>query len=187
MSRREHKATKTCTKSSRDDRQIAWAHAHTSRQTQGMSLMFGFFYMSKIRHGPCSRGFGPWVMISSSVLLTWSTWMFSTYICQLLDGKVGVLGRVSHLCTFKPGVLDLIHTKSYANLPLAARCIRQVLKFRMGCHGLPRDSGSWTSVPHQERVRRFCGVGSLGDEKHPVLECAHLQPIRDKFPGLFQP
>ena len=32
---------------------------------------------------------------------------------------------------------------------------------------------------------RLCGVGSLGDEKHLVFECPHLQTIRDKYPGLF--
>jgi hypothetical protein len=57
---------------------------------------------------------------------------------------------------------------------------------RMGCHGLPRDSGSWAGIPRIDRVCRFCGVGSLGDEKLLVLACPHLQFIQDEFEGLFQ-
>jgi hypothetical protein len=33
---------------------------------------------------------------------------------------------------------------------------------------------------------QICGAGSVGDEKRVVFECAHLQPIRDKFSGLFR-
>ena len=55
----------------------------------------------------------------------------------------------------------------------------------MGCHGLPRDSGSWAGVPRVDRVCKFCGAGSIGDEKHVVFECPHLQPIRDRYGGLF--
>ena len=60
-----------------------------------------------------------------------------------------------------------------------------MLKFEMGCHGLPRDSGSWAGNPRVGRVCRFCGVGPLGDEKHVVFECPHLQVIRDKYAALF--
>jgi hypothetical protein len=30
------------------------------------------------------------------------------------------------------------------------------------------------------------GASSLGDEKHLVSECPHLQPIRDRYPGVFR-
>ena len=71
------------------------------------------------------------------------------------------------------------------SLPLPARCLRQFLRFRMGCHGLPRDSGSWTGTPRADRVCTLCGHGSLGDEKHLVFECPHLQYIRDQYAALF--
>ena len=55
----------------------------------------------------------------------------------------------------------------------------------MGSHGLHRNAGSWAGVPRVGRVCRLCGVGSMGDEKHLVFECPHLQTIRDKYPVLF--
>ena len=76
--------------------------------------------------------------------------------------------------------------KHVLSLPLPARCLRQFLRFRMGCHGLPRDSGSWTGTPRADRVCTLCGHGSLGDEKHLVFECPHLQYIRDKYATLFR-
>jgi hypothetical protein len=46
--------------------------------------------------------------------------------------------------------------------------------------------GSWARIPRADGVCTLCGPGSLGDEKHLVFECPHLQPIRDKYPSLFQ-
>jgi hypothetical protein len=45
-------------------------------------------------------------------------------------------------------------------------------------------TGSWAGIPRIDRVRRFCGAGSMGGEKHLVFECPHLQFIRDKFQRL---
>ena len=120
-------------------------------------------------------------------------------ICQLLDDKVNALwhdldcsprtcpSSKARLCTYNAWCArpDSCRKKSYVNLPLSASRLRQVLKFRMGCHGLPRDSGSWAGVPRVDRVCRFCGIGSMGDERHIVFECPHLQSIRDKYVGLF--
>ena len=119
-------------------------------------------------------------------------------ICQLLDGKMDAVWQdldycprtcpssKARLCTYRAWCArpDSCRRKSYINLPLSASRLRQVLKFRMGCHGLPRDSGSWTGVPRVDRVCRFCGTGSMGDERHVVFECPHLQSIRDKYAGL---
>ena len=60
-----------------------------------------------------------------------------------------------------------------------------VLTIRMGCHGLPRDTGSWARIPRADRVCALCGPASLGDEKHLVFECPHLQHIRDQYASLF--
>ena len=120
-------------------------------------------------------------------------------ICQLLDGQMHAVWQdldycprtcpssKARLCTYQAWCARPISCsrRSYVNLPLPAACLRTVLKFRMGCHGLPRDSGSWTGLPRAHRVCTFCGLGSLGDEKHLVFECPHLQLIRDKYPGLF--
>jgi hypothetical protein len=120
-------------------------------------------------------------------------------ICQLLDDKVNVVWQdldysprtcpssKARLCTYLAWCArpDTRRKKSYVYLPLSASRLRQVLKFRMGCHGLPRDSGSWAGVPRVDRVCRFCGAGSMGDERHVVFECPHLQSVRDKYAGLF--
>ena len=97
------------------------------------------------------------------------------------------LSHRSRLCTYKAWFArpQGCTRKSVVSLPLPARCIRQVLRFRMGCHGLPRDSGSWTQIPRADRVCTLCGPDSLGDEKHFVFECPHLQHIRDKYAHLF--
>ncbi len=36
--------------------------------------------------------------------------------------------------------------------PLSARCLRAFLRFRMGCHGLPKDIGRRRAVPRMQRV-----------------------------------
>lgn len=119
-------------------------------------------------------------------------------VCQLLDGKavwqnLHICPRTcpsnnARLCTYKAWCArpDSCSRKSYVNLSLSASCLRKVLKFRMGCHGLPRNSGSWAGVPRVDRVCSFCGAGSMGDERHLVFECPHLQSIQDRFPGLFR-
>ena len=98
------------------------------------------------------------------------------------------LSHKSRLCTYNAWFARPAGyaRKSYLSLPLPARCVTQMLRFRMGCHGLPRDTGSWARIPRADRVCTLCGPGSLGDEKHLVFECPHLQPIRDKYPSLFQ-
>jgi hypothetical protein len=121
-------------------------------------------------------------------------------VCQLLDGQAAAMwehldvcprtcpSSKARLCTYQAWCARLhsCSRKSFVNLPLSASCIKKVLRFRMGCHGLPRDSGSWAGVPRADRVCRFCGIGSLGDERHLVFECPHLQSIRDRFSGLFR-
>ena len=93
----------------------------------------------------------------------------------------------SRLCTYNAWFarLDGSARKSVLSLPLSAKCVRQLLRFRMGCHGLPRDTGSWARIPRADRVCALCGPASLGDEKHLVFECPHLQHIRDQYASLF--
>ncbi len=56
----------------------------------------------------------------------------------------------------------------------------------MGVHRLPKDEGSWSRIPRQERVCQLCGSGSLCDEKHVVLECLALQDLCEQYASLFQ-
>ena len=63
--------------------------------------------------------------------------------------------------------------------------MQRFLRFRMGCHRLPRDTGAWVGIPRLQRVCNICQHRTIGDEKHLVFECPALQDLRDKRPHLF--
>lgn len=69
-------------------------------------------------------------------------------------------------------------------LPITHAAMKRVLRFRTGCHGLPRDLGAQQNVPRRERLCRLCGDG-LGDEMHVVFECAALRDLRAQFAPIF--
>ena len=66
--------------------------------------------------------------------------------------------------------------------------MKGLLRFRMGCHRLPRDEGSWARphVPRLQRVCHLCTTGALGDERHVIYECPELQDVRAQWPHLFE-
>ena len=76
--------------------------------------------------------------------------------------------------------------RPFFQLPANARKITQLMRFRLGCHGLPSDVGRHRadSLPRHERLCTRCQDGR-GDEKHMVFECSALQHIRDEYPALF--
>ena len=47
-----------------------------------------------------------------------------------------------------------------------------IIKFRLGNHFLPIETGRWTRRPREERVCETCDV--LGDEKHMLFECNEI-------------
>ena len=55
------------------------------------------------------------------------------------------------------------------------RCMQRILRFRMGCHKVPRDIGCWLCVPQRNKFCMLCQLGILEDEKHLVFECPALQ------------
>ena len=71
-------------------------------------------------------------------------------------------------------------------LPLTHAAMQRFLRFRTGCHGLPKDVGSQSGVPRHQRVCQLCGTG-FGDEMHLVFECAAMADLRGQFPHIFQP
>ena len=77
------------------------------------------------------------------------------------------------------------HARSLLDLPVSRRCMQRFLRFRMGCHRLPRDAGAWVGIPRLQRVCNLCAQRVIGDEKHMVFECPTLQDLRDKRPHLF--
>ena len=63
--------------------------------------------------------------------------------------------------------------------PLTARCMRTLLRFRMGSHSLPIVLG--------RRLCQRCNLHALHDERHLVFECPAMQCVRDRYPALFSP
>ena len=69
------------------------------------------------------------------------------------------------------------HARSLSEVAISAACMKGLLRFRMGCHHLPRDEGSWT---------RACIRGILGDERHLDFECPELQGFKEQWSHLLQ-
>ena len=74
---------------------------------------------------------------------------------------------------------------------VSKECMHFFLRFRMGCHRLPKDEGSrlgqryLAKVTYLERVCRLCTTGTIGDEKHLLLKCFELQGSCNKRASLF--
>ena len=98
--------------------------------------------------------------------------------------------KLSRCCTYARWFARPVgvHARSLLDVPVSAACVKGLLRFRMGCHRLPRDEGSWIrpQVPRLDRVCRLCATGTLGDEKHLISECAELQCLRTQWAHLFQ-
>ena len=89
------------------------------------------------------------------------------------------------LCTYqqwfsRPGDCKL----TYLRLPVAPRDMKEVMRFRVGCHSLPIEMGRRQRTPRNSRVCTLCDAQSLGDERHLLLECPALGPIRARYPDL---
>lgn len=65
--------------------------------------------------------------------------------------------------------------------------MQRFLQFRLGSHQLPIVTGRLSGGHHVPRADRaaHCGPGTLADELHVVLECPLLQPLRQRYAGLF--
>ena len=69
-------------------------------------------------------------------------------------------------------------------LPRTHAAMQRLLRFRTGCHGLPKDVGSQSGVPRHQRVCQLCGTG-FGDEMHLVFECAAMADLRGQISRYF--
>ena len=69
--------------------------------------------------------------------------------------------------------IDLYH-------PLAG----DIVKFRLGSHYLPIETGRWRAVPREERLCTTCGV--LGDEKHALYSCSLIPRDEPEIFKLFE-
>ena len=79
------------------------------------------------------------------------------------------------------------HALLFLVLPLSLCCMHRFLRFRMGCHKLPRDTGCLLVC--QDKTKQncmMCQQGVLGDEKHLVFECPALQDLHDRNKNLLK-
>ena len=66
-------------------------------------------------------------------------------------------------------------------------CMQRLLRFRMGCHKLPRDTGCWLHVPRLNRKLYNVPAGCLRRMGSTLcVECPALQDLRDRYENLFQ-
>ena len=96
------------------------------------------------------------------------------------------VSRGARLCTYlrwfaKPAG----EQRSCLKVLVSASRMRRFLRFRVGCHGLPRDTGGRHRTARLSRTCPACDTGAIGDEKHLIFECPALQHVRSRHPQLF--
>lgn len=96
----------------------------------------------------------------------------------------------ARLCTYERWFAGLTpgHTPHrLLKLPLSAKTMRALIRFRTGCHSLPVDIGRrGNAVPRLQRYCLLCQTHTIGDEQHIVFECPALQDLRQRYHVLFQ-
>ena len=86
-----------------------------------------------------------------------ATWegLLATWQGLSVNPRTCSSGNKPRLCTYNAWFARpaTIHRKVIFRLALSNKCVQGFLRFRLGCHNLPRDVGSRTAVP---RSQRFC-------------------------------
>ena len=59
---------------------------------------------------------------------------------------------------------------------------KEIIKFRLGSHNLPIETGRWASKARADRLCLDCGV--LGDEMHALFHCANIDRTGLVLPNL---
>ena len=96
------------------------------------------------------------------------------------------VSRGARLCTYlRWFARPAGERRSYLKVLVSAGRMRRFLRFRVGCHGLPRDIGSRHGTDRLSRVCSACDTGEIGDERHLLFECPALQRFRNMHPHLF--
>ena len=60
---------------------------------------------------------------------------------------------------------------------------KDAIRFRLGSHVLPIETGRWSRKPRQDRVCGECGV--LGDERHAIFVCQKVDRTNITLPDQF--
>ena len=85
------------------------------------------------------------------------------------------------LCTYSRWFSRPLGSRhSLLNLPISARCMRVLLRFRMGCHSLPVVSRRRSGVPRHQRFCLHCASNVVGDKRQMVVDRTALQPVREQ-------
>ena len=71
-------------------------------------------------------------------------------------------------------------------LPLPRKAMVSFLWLRTGCHALPNVIGTRTGMPRSQRLCPWC-QSPYSYERHTLLECTALSPLREKYQQLFCP
>ena len=76
----------------------------------------------------------------------------------------------ARLCTYTTWFARPVDKQCHVmDIPVSSRCMQRCLRLRIGGHRLPKDEGSWASVPCHERVCKLCDSRPIGDEKTSCL------------------
>ena len=93
----------------------------------------------------------------------------------------------ARLCTYLRWFAQPTNNKAdLVRLPLPRKAMVSFLRFRTGCHALPNVIGTRTGVPRSQRLCPLCQA-PYSDERHTLLECTALSPLRENYQQLFCP
>ena len=53
-----------------------------------------------------------------------------------------------------------------------------ITKFRISAHSFPIETGRWKSIKINAFVQFDCTGNQLGDEKHYIFHCTHIELVR---------
>ena len=91
-------------------------------------------------------------------------------------------------CTYEQRFRPYSLQRRYCHLPVSGGRMRRLLRFKLGCHGLPIAAGRFAGAAHVDRAHTVClscNSGAVGDEKRFVFERAALASLRSRYASLF--
>ena len=68
----------------------------------------------------------------------------------------------------------------YFNI-LGKKDMLNIFRYRTANHSLPVETGRYDAIPFDDRLCPLCEIGTIGTEKHYLLECPYFSSERDKY------